>query len=263
MSTSQTLKIACLLCAAMLPAVVNAQFTLTTNNGAITIIGYTGPGGDVTIPSVITGLPVAGIGAGAFFNNGNLTGVTIPNSVTSIGDDAFESCGNLGSVTIPASVTNIGTGPFANCGGLSAITVAAGNPAYVDLAGVLFDKAVTRLISYPGNKPDAAYTIPNGVRSIADSACWGCPGLASVTIPSGVTNIGSSAFFLCNNLTNIAIPNTVIQIGQNAFQETALVSVTLPNSVTSIGPDAFRALREPHECHHSQRRYQHRIRAIL
>jgi nicotinamide mononucleotide (NMN) deamidase PncC len=28
-----------------LPAVVQAQFTFTTNNGAITITGYTGPGG--------------------------------------------------------------------------------------------------------------------------------------------------------------------------------------------------------------------------
>ncbi len=33
-----------------LPEAVQAQFTFTTNNGAITITGYTGPGGDVTIP---------------------------------------------------------------------------------------------------------------------------------------------------------------------------------------------------------------------
>jgi len=40
-----------------LPAAVQAQFTFTTNNGTITITGYTGPGGDVTIPSWTNGYP--------------------------------------------------------------------------------------------------------------------------------------------------------------------------------------------------------------
>ena len=77
----------CLSCAVLLalPSVVQSQFTYTTNNGAITITGYTGPGGAVTIPSTITGLPVTTIGTSAFFNNFALTSVTIPNSVTSIG----------------------------------------------------------------------------------------------------------------------------------------------------------------------------------
>src|SRR6267154_2382750 len=43
------------------PAVVQAQYTYTTNNGTITITGYTGPGGAVAIPSTITGLPVTSI----------------------------------------------------------------------------------------------------------------------------------------------------------------------------------------------------------
>ena len=42
------------------PAALQAQYTWTTNNGAITIIGYTGSGGNVTIPAMITGLPVTG-----------------------------------------------------------------------------------------------------------------------------------------------------------------------------------------------------------
>ena len=49
-----------------LPVVVQAQFTFTTNNGAITITGYTGTGGDVTIPSSTNGYPVTVIGSGAF-----------------------------------------------------------------------------------------------------------------------------------------------------------------------------------------------------
>jgi hypothetical protein len=47
-------------------ATAQAQFTWTTNNGAITITGYTGSGGVVTIPATITRLPVTSIGASAF-----------------------------------------------------------------------------------------------------------------------------------------------------------------------------------------------------
>ena len=40
-----------------LPAAVQAQFTYTTNAGAITITGYTGPGGAVTVPGTTNGHP--------------------------------------------------------------------------------------------------------------------------------------------------------------------------------------------------------------
>ena len=51
-----------------MPVVGQAQdFTYTTNNGAITITKYTDPGGDVTIPSTINGLPVTSIGDSAFY----------------------------------------------------------------------------------------------------------------------------------------------------------------------------------------------------
>src|SRR4030095_11744636 len=49
------------------------DYTYWTNNGTITITGYSGPGGDVTIPSVINGLEVTGIGDYAFWRNTNLT----------------------------------------------------------------------------------------------------------------------------------------------------------------------------------------------
>jgi hypothetical protein len=49
-----------------LPAVARAQFTFTTNNGAITITRYTGSDDAVIIPSTTNGYRVAGIGNSAF-----------------------------------------------------------------------------------------------------------------------------------------------------------------------------------------------------
>ncbi|NBS55200.1 hypothetical protein EBT23_06570, partial [bacterium] len=61
------------------------DFTYTTNNGEVTITGYTGSGGNLVIPGTIEGNPVTSIGGGAFLGLSSLTSVTIPDSVTSIG----------------------------------------------------------------------------------------------------------------------------------------------------------------------------------
>src|SRR5215472_4976039 len=50
-----------------LPAVAEAQFVYTTNNGTINITGLNGGfGGAVAIPDAINGMPVTSIGDGAF-----------------------------------------------------------------------------------------------------------------------------------------------------------------------------------------------------
>ncbi len=65
-----------LMLAIAVPARVQGQFLYTNINGTITITGYTGPGGAVTIPSMINGLPVTRIGDWAFDTQTNLTDIT-------------------------------------------------------------------------------------------------------------------------------------------------------------------------------------------
>src|SRR6266436_5113182 len=97
----KTKNIALALALLSLPAVVQAQFNYTFDSyGGIAITGYTGPGGAVTIPDTINGLPVTSIGDAAFFFNDTVTSVTIPNSVINIGVSAFYDCYSLTSVTI-------------------------------------------------------------------------------------------------------------------------------------------------------------------
>ena len=82
------------------PAAVRGQFGCVTNadGASVTITNYDGPGGDVTIPSQISGLPVTTIGASAFWNSTALTNVTIPASVTNLGIYSFGQCFNLTNV---------------------------------------------------------------------------------------------------------------------------------------------------------------------
>jgi len=106
-----------------LPVELKAQFTFTTNNGAITITGYnTAAGLTAVIPASTNGYPVTMIGNNAFYYK-TMTNVTIPDSVTSIGDDAFGLCYDLTSVTIGNGVTNIGDYAFEYCSGLTSVTI--------------------------------------------------------------------------------------------------------------------------------------------
>jgi hypothetical protein len=61
----------------------SGDFTYSTDGTNVTITGYTGSGGVVTIPQTISNLPVTSIGFEAFGNVTNLTRVTIPDSVIS------------------------------------------------------------------------------------------------------------------------------------------------------------------------------------
>ncbi len=108
----------------------------------------------------------------------------------------------LTNVTIPSSVTNIGIGPFVRCWSLTGITVDPLNPVYTSLDGVLFNKDRTTLLQWPGGKA-GAYTIPEGVISVADWAFEGCPRLNSITFPNSVTSLGTYAFSNCRPLTEM------------------------------------------------------------
>ena len=157
-----------------LPAAAEAQFTYTTHNGAITITGYTGPDGAVTIPDRIpdttSGLPVTSIGNSAFLQSPSLTSVTIPNTVTNIGDEAFDLCTSLSSVTVGNSVTSIGSGAFS---GTSLTNV----------------------------------TIPNSVTSIGDDAFYYCTSLSSVFFQGNAPSLGAGVF-ADDNVTVYYLPGT-------------------------------------------------------
>ena len=111
------------------------DFTYTNTNGTITITGYTGPGGAVTIPSTINGLPVTRIGGLAFNNQSSVTSVAIADSITSFesglapAGGAFGFCTGLTNLVIPNSVTNIGDYAFVFCTHMAGVYFQGNSPS--------------------------------------------------------------------------------------------------------------------------------------
>lgn len=247
-----------------LPAVVQAQFTFTTNNGAITITGYSGSDGTVVIPDIIDGLPVRSIGSGVFAYKGGVTNVIIPDEVTNIGVSVFEYCVNLTSINLPAGVTQIPDFAFRHCDHLSNAPISG---SVTDIGNFAFSQCGSLTSIF----------IPEGVFSIGSAAFANCDNLTNAVIPASVTSLGSEIFnyslqlpgivvhpenlFYCSvdgvlfnksrtillecptgRSGNYVVPSGTTKIAGSAFQSCpALTTVTIPASVTNLGYYAFYA----------------------
>lgn len=167
----------------------------------------------------------------------HILAVVLADGVTSIGNHAFFDCKELVLVTIPDSVISIGAGAFAGCKSLTTFFVSAGNPAYGLLDGVLFDKAQTTLVAYPGGRQGSSYAIPDGVTSIGDYAFCRCESLTSVHVPDSVTSIGWWAFAQCSGLTEIRVKAVVPPVmGMEPFYD---VDKSIPVYVPAESIEAY------------------------
>jgi hypothetical protein len=265
--------IVCLFISVLLPPLAQAQFNYTTNQGVVTIVGYTGTNGTVAIPSTIAGLPVTTIASYAFYLKTTLTNLTIPDSVTNIasyafynctrmtnmtlgtnistiGMAAFQGCSGLTDVVLPDSVTSMGTGAFTSCTHLNRITLgsnltALGSSVFADCSSLNRISLGSNLTAigtsaFADCSSLTNITIPSGVKSIGSQAFYGCLSLLNVVVPDAVTNVGSRAFSSCVNLRSVALGTNVSIIGSYAFQSCSnLTKIGLPDSVTTLGDYAL------------------------
>lgn len=185
-------------------------YTYATNGGAVTIVAYDGPGGDVAIPGTMAGLPVTMIADRAFELAG-LTAVTLPDSLAAIGNSAFYGAG-ITNLTIPDNVTNIADNAFMGCMNLASLhlgngLLSIGGAAFMGCGGL------TRV------------TIPDSVTNLADGAIhlggsigafFGC-GLTNVTIGIGLTYLGTGAFNWCQDLRSVFFHGNAPTTGVSFF----------------------------------------------
>jgi len=140
----------------------------------------------------------------------NATSVTMPNTIVRIEANAFKD-GNITSITIPQSVKEIQSGAFGQMSHLTAINVDAANPNFRSDNGVLIEKKDSKewVAAYPLARPDAEYTVPEGVYGVYTNAFQRASYLTKITLPASLKESPSTAEFngytSAQNLREIAV----------------------------------------------------------
>ena len=251
-------------------------------DGTAEILKYTGEELRLILPETLDGRPVTSIGEEAFYNyKYDMSGITIPASVTHIGSGAF-SLTDLKEIIIPAGVVSMGdcfpnmladpedeeehtyTVPagteiirgdaFGGVEGLSEIFLqdslrAIGSQAFgfcFGLNGITIPDSVTEIgdAAFDSCKYLGRAVLPAGLKQIPSMLFYECEELSAVDIPATVTEIGDGAFTFCG-LEEVRIPDGVTEIGTSAFEGCwSLRSVVIPDSVKAIGESAFNSCAE-------------------
>ena len=177
----------------------------STSSPKLAVYNVKGVSGTVTIPATVfdgidTHFKVTQIGGGHDSDNyewsSTVTGVTLPNTITTIDSRAFAGSG-ITSLTLPASVTAVkGTkSMFWNTliSQLKEIRVAAGNTSFISDNGVLYTTGHKALIAIP-NKYDLSSTTyiysinPNCVKVYPD-AIPSYLNIKKLNIPAATTDL--------------------------------------------------------------------------
>ena len=161
--------------------------------------------GDLLLPhdGTITELGNIDKGLPAFTSCIYLTGIMVPDGVTSICEMAFYSCENLTNVILPNGITKIDGYAFMWCENLKSVN------------------------------------IPSSLTTIEEYTFAYCPFLENIKIPSSVKTIEEYAFDCCRSINKITLPDGLEKIGNGAFSSCSITEVTIPSSVTSIGSNPF------------------------
>ena len=188
--------------------------------------------------------------------------VVLRDACTTVADSAFLDCADLTSVSLGTGVSSIAKNAFFGCTDLAAITVAAGNEAYKNDSGLVYNAEGNDLVAVPlaitGN-----ITLLN-VTEIGDNQFRDCVGITGIVLPNTIETIGDYAFAGAEAMASINFPDALNAVGYAAFLDTAWYTaqpdgtvytgnvlyrfkgaspegeaVTIPNSVTGIAAGAF------------------------
>lgn len=131
-----------------------------------------------------------------------LTSVNLE-GITTFGQYTFDKCESMTTVVIPSTLTAMGSWMAWNNSYVQEFVVAPGNTILYSEDGVLFNAAKTYLREYPHAKPDASYTIPDGVTSVGGLTFSGNKKLAELHVPASVTSLNFYGSRSCPKLKTI------------------------------------------------------------
>lgn len=186
-------------------------FAFELRDGAAWIKGYTGSGGEVTLPTTaeLDGKTynVVGVAANAFN--------TVNGSVPGVKDGA--SIAKITKITVPMGIKTIESGAFSSMG------------------NVTNGKNVEEIVF---EDPDTTFAHSGTAQAFHMSSN---PKLRSVTLPANLTEITSSMFYGCSALESLEIPAGVSKLGARAFEGCKSLKTVTFLSATAPAAEAYRS----------------------
>ncbi len=155
----------------------------------------------------------------AFYDNYNLTTITMSNNVTSIGRECFKDCQKLSKINLSSKLRFIEMYAFQNCYKLTNITI----PSTIQFIGnnSFFSCNTLKRVEIQDTNIKLDYKC-----IIGSGAFNNCPALESVILGNNIGEIESGAFYYCENLTSLSIPQSV--------EKMSIEAITSCNSFRSI-----------------------------
>lgn len=212
--------------------------------------------GDIVIPESISydgnNYSVVRATNGAFQNT-DITGITLPNSITSLGNSCFKFCHNLTSVKLPDNITSLGDETFMTCSKLYSIELPTllttiGNYCFLDcwqITALILPQSITTLGQgcFMNCKNIETITLPTNITSLPQSCFKDCKKLSGITLHEGITSLGQSCFAGCSSLTSIKLPKSINKGSYGCFENCSNLSEVTCQwdnlDGINVGSDAF------------------------
>ncbi len=182
------------------------------------ILAYKGESAEVQIPSYLSGKHITEIVPVTSAENmvsifgdraEEITGLNIPDGITTIGPTAFFECVNIeNELYLPKTLSYIGFGAFYKCGKMT--------------GSIIIPENVTTILPYAFfgcQRLNGEIVFSDKTNYISDYSFAACEGLTGdLILPDAVTYIGNYAFAYCKGLTgDLILPDAVTYIGNYAF----------------------------------------------
>ena len=184
--------------------------------------------------------------ARAFFKNGSLVTVKLPESMTELGENIFDDCKALRGVKLPEGVAHIEGAAFQGCNILEKLNFPAkltsvGDNAFRSCLSLELDNLPNSLL-YVGREafcdvPLKALKLDRKVEMGA-GAFSNTP-ITEIEMTTPCDSIWEGTFRDCPNLTKITIGEGLKYIGYSAFSNSPVKEANLPSTLRDISSNAF------------------------
>lgn len=184
--------------------------------------------------------------ARAFFKNGSLVTVKLPESMTELGENIFDDCKALRGVKLPEGVAHIEGAAFQGCNILEKLNFPAkltsvGDNAFRSCLSLELDNLPNSLL-YVGREafcdvPLKALKLDRKVE-IGAGAFSDTP-ITEIEMTTPCDSIREGTFRDCPNLTKITIGEGLKYIGYSAFSNSPVKEANLPSTLRDISSYAF------------------------